>query len=113
MSEETHPPHFTLVADLLKAISKYTKKTGITITGQATMEVKKPGEPPTVVMYSSYSSGDYLCWFGDVDGKFHLYVLVNERTKYICSVLARELPNLQAQAKEWDEKLTKKNKRKS
>lgn len=109
MSKETNqqPPHLKLVSGLILAISRYSKETGLNVTGQAVSE--QVGKEPIIVMYGAYS-GDAVCWFNDA-GKAHLYTLVNEKVKHIRSVLAIDIPGLQEQAKQLSEEFEKKHKK--
>lgn len=90
------PAHLTLVSDLLKAISTYSKKAKRTVTGNAVVERESDDgkTPPMVVMYATYSSGNYMCWFAD-EGKMHLYSMVDGKLTRNASVLVSDMPKLQ------------------
>lgn len=96
------PPAHEMVIEMLRTFRKYTTTSKARCTGQCTVE-RKDG-PPTVVMYSSYPNGDYLCWFNDGTG-FVMYALVNENLKHVISCNADDLPKLVAEAQKLEPKL--------
>lgn len=98
------PPAHEMVVEMLQTFRKYTTASKSRCTGQCTIE-RKAG-PPTVVMYSSYPNGDYLCWFNDGTG-FTMYSLVNENLTHVLTCQANELPLLIEEAKKLEPKLGK------
>lgn len=101
---EKLPPAHQMVIEMLITFRKYTTATKARCTGQCTIERKK--SPPTVVMYSSYPNGDYLCWFNDGTG-FTMYSLVNEKFTHVLTCNADQLPMLIAEAQKLEPKLGK------
>lgn len=98
------PPVHEMVIEMLRTFRRYTSASKCRCTGQCTIERKKAA--PTVVMYSSYPNGDYLCWFNDGTG-FTMYSLVNETLTHVMTCSAADLPMMIAEAKKLEPKLGK------
>lgn len=107
MNEE--PAHLRLVSDLLIAISKYSNKAKLSVTGNSVIE--RGQDTPMVVMWAAYPNGNFLCWFAN-EGKMHLYTMKEGKLRKIISTLVSEMGKLQEKINQVTPKLYVENKKK-